>query len=471
MTFPSLWLAISVVAAYFVFIMVLTQGVSALMRKGAREDDWAGGAERAQGAVGMGGEIASYWLPPLLFFAFTGSFPWTFAAVAVVLWLIATTISEMLIVRGLGARRDARDGDSVLLLNIFGMTQNMIWSGCVIALVGLGCYIYFFIAGLQTAERVDLTSAPGLFEVALFVFFWPAVLTFITTWPMNSVRLLSSGTPRQTRVEVFVRSVRLFMIGVWGLFYPFFAFRQDVLQENATWLYLAAAAALAFYLLTAVAPFEVGRLGFARREREALEGLRDEGQALTVATEPNVSPAFRDAVLADAEARLRQRFEELCVAHPMLVSVARAELPAKETTEEGGAPAPDAPPPSRYEALLDDLDARTKTLPQLAKIGGAYRERLPNLDYRLFTLARAGQVLRHIGDAGWVRGLAILIERDVARRLERREAKSILVASIGVLLSAIVPLAQREFDPELRAAVSAAADYARDLVGAAPADP
>jgi len=471
MTFPSIWLTVGFAVAYLVLLVGIGGFTAWWVARGAKEKgDVAGASTRAARLLTPAMEMASYFLPPLFFFAFTGSFPWTFSFVSVVLFAITATMSA-LIVSGSDIHKHAKDGDSVLLEQFF-KSRYVTPLGCVLLLVMMGFYVFLLVQGIRTAARVDLSSPEGLFEVAIYVFLLPAAFTFATSWPVVATRLASAATPRQIRVETFARSVRQFVIGVWGLFYPFFAFRQDLMEANSSWLYLGAAAAIGVYLLTAVAPFELGRLGFARKERDALEHLRETSQALVVATEPGVSEEFRahifqrmEHVLDDVMSRMQG--ENASFSCLLWVREYPQGKPEADPNVAAADPNVSAAPAGLYGQRVAALGDGSKLDRVSLGYALAYAQRLPELDYRLYGASQVREMLRQFHDASWVRGVAMLTERAAARRLERREAKSILVASIGVVLASIVPLAQHEFDAEIRSTIRSA----KEIIVSAGAPP
>jgi hypothetical protein len=444
MTFPSIWALIGVVIGFFIVLMLVAGGLQAILVKGDKSD--LALQERGREVQNAALELGGYWFPPLAFWALTGSFPLTFTLIATLLFAI-TGIISVLIVRTSGIRKDREEGDSLILSHVFVFNRIVRWSLVSFVLL-MAFYLFLAFAGYNAARTADLSDPDGLFHVAMYVFFAPSAAFFVLTWPYTVFILGSLQTPRQVRVEQFARSLRLFVIGIWGLLYPFFGFRQDILQENVSWLYLAAIAVLAAYLLTAIAPYELGRRGFARAERELLERMRDDVQALIVATETGVSESFRDKVFADTEQQLDKRFARLCKKNPECRNVALAWLPAAAAAAHVGGP--------HYRVFVEEV--RRDGLALSDQLQG-YRYRLPILDYRLLALNEVQMLLSRIKDAAWVRGVALLADRTIQRRLERRESRSALIAAIGITLATLVPIVKSEFEPEIRAVFRAGLGY------------
>lgn len=461
MSFPSIWLTLGVVVLFF----TVTGVANALLQRltaGKNAEDQPAAAER-HGRWAWVLEIIGFWLPALTFYALTGNFPWTFAAVAIVLLAVARQASSM-IEDSAGIYR-GQTGD-MLLVNYVFLTRNMMRYNAFIYIANAIFYIAILVLAYLAARRADLASPDGLFSVGIWVFLAPAAFMLVMSAVTNVLMLSSRLTPRQIRVYHFSLSVRTTIISGWTLLYPFLAFQQDALTGNPTWLWFAVAGVAAYYGLTVLLPFEVGRHGFAQLERQTLRRLRDDSLMLGVATDPNVSPEYRAETFARLDEQMTQRFKETletCEFYRTAACVyddGAASPPPADAQGAAPSPAPmpaEPPRPAHFHALIQEVRASQDSSSFAwrnvwAAIAKEHAYRLTRLDYRIFALDRMQRMLRHWDNPGWVRGLALQTERETTDRLALPESKSALLGTLAVVGSTGLTVLQRIFEDEIRIA-------------------
>lgn len=469
MHFPSLWLTI--LAAIAPSIVGFIVGFASAYRN-ARE----GGQNRLLQFSRLMSSDTNNMLqmalaPPLLLYALIGEFPVVYIGVAAALYVI-TGIFGFFITRAAGLDRETR----LLHPTILGFVFSRRW----VATFGQGLLAVLFLAPLAivvwaflVARGSDLSSDTARFQVALIVFAGQAFVTFVISVTLYLVHLWSANTSRQGRVVMFSQSMRVFVAGAWLIVFPFYEYRMDLVSNHGEWVAAAVFAVVVAYLLTVVLPFQIGRTRFDQRRREALTHLTDACDRVLVATDEKVSDGFRtytmDAVDRDLKELFLQHvrgcdFFRYFAAMPYVQAQAAAGegkelavLPTGATGEFDMLPTGSGAGSEAYRQFLIEevvqVGGQVTPVPQWEWIASDHKRLLPKLDYRLFLLNRIEDFLENRSDEGWLRGLAMQTKADAEKWLTRREGRSVLLASAGVVLSMLVPLAKDEFSAEARAAM------------------
>lgn len=468
MHFPSLWLTILAALAPFVIGFVLGAIRGAIMSV-------RGGNERLLDFARMVSSDANNLLAmvlgaPLLLYALIGEFPLVYIGVAAALYVISGVFS-FFITRAAGLNNETRLLHPTILQFVFSRRWEPMFGLAVLA-IAMIVPIIVTVIGFMTAQSADLSTQDGRFGVAFVVFTGQSFAWFVMSIVLYIKDLWLLKTSRQARVTTFAHSMRTFIVGAWLAVFPFYQYRMELVSNHYNWVAAAAFFIIVAYIATVVLPFQIGRARFNQRRTNALMRLTDACDRVLVATDERVSPGFKAYTMEAVDRDLKELFLEqvrgcdffrFLAAVPYMKAEAEnsgtelAVLPTGETGQFDMLPTGSGAGSEAYrEFLVEDVmkaGDRVTPLPQWLWIAEDHKQLLPRLDYRLFLLNRIEDFLENRADEGWLRGLAMQTKADAEKWLARPEGRSVLLASAGVVLSMLVPLAKDEFGAEARAAM------------------
>jgi hypothetical protein len=205
-----------------------------------------------------------------------------------------------------------------------------------------------------------------------------------------------------------------------------------------------------------VLPYGVGRTRFIDRSRDVLHKMNDAASRIIVATDRDVSEAYQQHMLQRVLDDLRQLINTVVEERPFFsyylrrVSHNTAALADNHTFTPTMLTGPEAAKTSQADT--------SATNGNWDKIIEKYGAQMPEWDYRLYIITQIQEILEQPRDRGWLRGSALATHIAVAGWLNRHYARSVVLGSIGVALSAVFALVLQAYLGELRIIAEAAAD-------------
>ncbi|HEY7798922.1 MAG TPA: hypothetical protein VIA80_09175 [Hyphomonadaceae bacterium] len=460
MSFPSLWLAVGGMLVSGLLTGWLTQAAATSAAKGT------GNRHPLPGLlVNVLAFASSAWL----FFAVTGNFPWPLVIGGVAMTLFGGVIVFM-IYAAAGLLHPFRDRDINTLMRAFLKPVQQGLSVLPVALAVLVLPIVMIYLAFEKAHQVDLQSSEGLFEIGLLLLSIQTGFWFVLTNCINGFVLLSKETSRQQRIQTFAQSFRTYLISGWTAVYPFYAFRFDELGSQPLFVWAGAGLYLVTFLTFVLIPYLVGRTRYHAHKNKILAKVSDECRRVSIATDMGVADSYRQKAMGRAFRNIRNILQDMGKDRPFFkyMTPHAASLFSSSDSELLSAPA-HTPAHTASASRLDIIDQPREQVPapyqdpaaepeQAAAPGAALGlpplEEVQYLDYRLFVLAAAERLTTFRNDAATIRGAAAEIAVDCDRWLQTKEGRSGVLAFMGVVVSAILPIVFQYYGDTLQTLIN-----------------
>lgn len=421
MDFPNGWLTIGVQVMLLIASTILQ---FAFTRNGPAGQNTIG--------YSLAFTLASMIVSAATFFALTGSFPWQLLAIGIPLALTGHCV-VWLIFLAAGLQSPNRARDVFVLQSVFFRQRNV---AAVLTIVYLSLILQFslvFVA-FQRAEASDVATADGLFEVGLWALSIPTAAVFLVGNLMRGLSLLSRETPRQARVHALAFAFSQFATTAWTVGYPWYAFRQEELVGQPLVILMAMVALIGLFLLFVIIPYYVGRTRFDVKKLHDLNILKTECARLEIATNGTISQKYKTELLSKSFRNLHALIKENAEGRP---SLEEFHTRFSQLVEEiGKAPASPADQTRELEAEYDPPAEDTTEAEQS--------------DPRMFVFVRANRLITSRHDLSTLRGIAFETALECDRWLAMRDGRTALLAIAGVIGTAIIPLAARLFENEIK---------------------
>jgi hypothetical protein len=466
MSFPSLWLA---AGGMLVFIL-LSGWLSQITAKGAAANN-----SNRHPLPAMLVNILSFLNSAWLFFSATGHFPWPLLVGGIVMTLFGSVIVFM-IYGAAGLLHPFRDRDINTLMRAFlKPVQQGLSALLLIVLPALVLPLVMLFLAFQKAHQVDLHSNQGLFEVGLLLMSIQTGFWFLLTNFMNGFSMLSKETSRQQRTQSFATSFRTYLIAGWTVVYPFYAFRFEQVREQPLFVWAGAALYLVMFLTFVLIPYLVGRTRYEAHKDKILQKVSDECRRVNIATDPGVADSYRQKAMGRVFGNIRNILDDMGKDRPFFKYMT-PHATSLFSNPDMDALASSAPPPASGPGNLAVIDQPSDQVPAAyqepaadethietpgAKLGLAPLEEVQYLDYRLFVLAAAERLTTFRSNPATIRGAAAEIAVDCDRWLHTKEGRSGILAFIGVVVSATLPIIFQHYSENFQTLIDGVAGFAR----------
>jgi hypothetical protein len=390
-----------------------------------------------------------------MFFALTGNFPWSLIVGGVIMTIVGGVI-VFLIYGAAGLLHPYRDRDNVTLARAFlKPVQQGIAAIPVLLAIYVTPFVILFLA-FQKAHQVNLGTTEGLFEIGLLQ------LTIMT-----GLILLSKETSRQQRIQVLAQSFRNYLIGAWVAGYPFYAFRFDELSNQRLFVIVGAGLYMLAFLTFVLVPYLIGRTRYQAHKNKVLQKVSDECRRMSIATDIGVADSYRQKTMDRVFSNIRIILDGMGKDRPYfkyMTPHAAALFSSGPSGSLAASPAPAQAPAPPDVSVIDQggtalpvvQTEHHRRVPQDAQpsvVQPSPLEEVQYLDYRLFVLAAAERLTTYRDHPATARGVAAEIAVDCDRWLQTKEGRSGILAFVGVVISALLPIIFQYYSDNLRAII------------------
>ncbi|HVY84308.1 MAG TPA: hypothetical protein VG943_04185 [Caulobacterales bacterium] len=461
--FPSFWLIIAAgLGPLFVYGLVL-----GIIKRPAFN-----AAQTIRTSDSDAVNLLSILATPGIFWALTGSFPTTYFIVAAALYVLTGAIIY-LVYRAAGLPREKRVAEMGSLTAVFFRPTTAV-VGCLTMIVIPAGFIWMLVQAYHKAKTVELTSASGLFEVAVLLFGWQALVTMGLSVAVGAITLSSSHTPKQQRFTVLCATFRSTVLACWTLGYPFYAFRQSYALAHLDWALWGLGVCGAIYLLAVAIPFQLGWGAFNRKQRQRLTLLQENVDTIRqVLADPVMPPDFKQLAVRKQVEPLRDVYKQIVQRYSFfgfLAQVSRLSHDPEVQQEAGNslptpalgqldmAASPGAPCAADYDAMVEQMARKPNQFSPASdweRIAVEERSKLPTLDYRLFLLNALEDVFENLTDPGRLSFVALQIRNEIKAWQDQPKGRSLVLTAAGSLVSFLIPVvksaAESAFKPQIDA--------------------
>ncbi|MDP3738319.1 MAG: hypothetical protein Q8R02_13070, partial [Hyphomonadaceae bacterium] len=389
---------------------------------------------------------------------------WPLVAGAIVMLLFGGVIVFM-IYAAAGLLHPFRDRDIGTLTRAFMKPVQQGLSAIPVLLAAVALPIVMIYLAFQKAHQVDLQSNEGLFEIGLLLMTVQTGCWFVFNNFLYGIMLLSKETSRQQRVQIFAWSLRTYLVSGWTAAYPFYAFRFDELSRQPIYILAGAGIYLTTFLIFVLVPYLIGRTRYQAHKNKILQKVSDECRRVNIATDMGVADDYRQKaigrvfrnmqIILDDMGKDRPFFKMMTPRATSLFSNPGADLlrVQAETAPSAANNLQVIDASGRVPAAYEQPPEEDQRPAPGAALGLPPLEEVQYLDYRLFVLAAAERLTTFRNSPATIRGAAAEIAVDCDRWLQTKEGRSGLLAFIGVVVSAVLPVVFQYYSESIQSLI------------------